>query len=453
MGLGPAPDAAASPRLVNRWGQLVAGIVAMMAIANLQYAWTLFTTPLTESLHTTLPMVQWAFAGFILAETWLVPFEGYMVDRMGPRIMLALGGVLVGAGWVGAGLATSVQQLIALYVLGGVGAGVVYGGTIGNALKWFPDHRGLCVGLTSGAYGAGTALTVWPISRMIESSGYSHTLIVWGIIQGSLVIFAALFMAMPPKDWFPEGWSQKDSQRSRVRTAVVDSTPWQMMRTGTFWIIYLMMTMLAFIGLVVTAQLNPIARFYGVDKVTVLFGMSALVLAIEVDRILNGVTRPFWGWVSDRIGRENTMFIAFSLQAVTVFSLLQLIGRPVWFIVLSGLCFFAWGEIFSLFPAITADLFGRTWATTNYGVVYTAKGLASILAGPVAAVVAQGRMGWEPVFWTMIAFSLTAALMALFWLKPVAARTIARSRMSLEPATAPAMPALGEKARGIMAGD
>jgi OFA family oxalate/formate antiporter-like MFS transporter len=335
----------------------------MMAIANLQYSWTLFTTPLTESLNTTLPMVQVAFSTFILAETWLVPFEGWMVDRVGPRVMLVMGGVLVGVGWVGAGLATSVQQLIALYTLGGVGAGVVYGGTIGNALKWFPDHRGLCVGLTAGAYGAGTALTVWPISRMIESSGYSHTLIVWGIIQGSLVVLAALFMAMPPKDWFPEGWSPQDSQR--VRTAAVDSTPWQMMRTGTFWIIYLMMTMLAFIGLVVTAQLNPIARFYGVDKVTVLFGMSALVLAIEVDRILNGVTRPFWGWVSDRIGRENTMFIAFSLQAVTVFCLLQLIDRPIWFVILSGLCFFAWGEIFSLFPAITTDLFGRTWATTT----------------------------------------------------------------------------------------
>ena len=453
MGLGPPPDAAARPRVVNRWVQLLWGIVAMMAIANLQYSWTLFTTPLTESLNTTLPMVQWAFAGFILAETWLVPFEGYLVDRIGPRIMLAIGGVLVGAGWVGAGLATSVQELIALYTLGGVGAGVVYGGTIGNALKWFPDRRGLCVGLTSGAYGAGTALTVWPISRMIETSGHAHTLVVWGIIQGSIVVIAALFLAKPPKNWVPEGWSQKDSQGSRVRTAAVDSTPWQMMRNGSFWIIYLMMTMLAFIGLVVTAQLNPIARFYGVDKVTVLFGMSALVLAIEVDRILNGVTRPFWGWVSDHLGRENTMFIAFSLQAVTVFSLLQLIDRPVWFIVLSGLCFFAWGEIFSLFPAITADLFGRTWATTNYGVVYTAKGLASILAGPVAAAVGSGSMGWEPVFWTMIVFSLVAAFMALFWLKPLAARTIARAQISLDPASTPAASPLGAKSPRTAGGD
>jgi OFA family oxalate/formate antiporter-like MFS transporter len=207
-----------------------------------------------------------------------------------------------------------------------------------------------------------------------------------------------------------------------------------MLRTSSFWIIYVMMTMLAFGGLVVTAQLNPIARSYGVDKVIVLFGMSALVLAIEVDRILNGITRPFWGWVSDRIGRENTMFIAFTLEAFAVFLLLQFIHRPILFILLSGLAFFAWGEIFSLFPAITGDLFGRTWATTNYGIVYTAKGTAAILAGPVAARVGLSSFGWEPVFWAMITCDLIAAFMALFWLKPTAARTIAQAQSALDGA-------------------
>jgi len=448
--VAPAPDAAGTPRVINRWVQLAWGIVAMMAIANLQYAWTLFTDPLTTSLKTTLPMVQFAFTAFILAETWLVPFEGWLVDRIGPRIMLAIGGVLVGLGWVGSGMATSVRELIVLYTLGGVGAGVVYGGTIGNALKWFPDHRGLCVGLTSGAYGVGTALTVWPISRMIETSGYAHTLIVWGIGQGILVVVAALFLRQPPKGWLPEGWNPK--AQTLVRSSAVDSTPWQMVHHGSFWIIYVMMTMLAFIGLVATAQLAPIARYYGVDKVTLL-GMSALVLAIEVDRILNGVSRPFWGWVSDRIGRENTMFIAFSLQAVTVFCLLQLVRYPVWFVLLFGMCFFAWGEIFSLFPAITADLFGKTWATTNYGVVYTAKGLASIPAAPVMAYIAQGSLGWEPAFWAMIACSLISAFMALFWLKPVAARTIAQAQMAAASPAVPVVSPLAQKARQPMGGD
>ncbi len=413
--------------LVNRWVQLIAGIVAMMAIANLQYAWTLFTKPLTVSLHATLAAVQIAFAAFVLAETWLVPFEGYLVDRIGPRVMIAIGGVLVGIGWIGAGKALTIPELILFYSLGGVGAGVVYGGTIGNALKWFPDHRGLCVGLTAGAYGVGTALTVAPIASMIKHAGYAHTLVTWGIIQGLVVIGAAAFITRPPVGWTPPGWTKIEARvKAHVHTSSVDCTPREMVRTGSFWLIYVMMTLLAFGGLVVTAQLSPIATYYHVDKVVVAFGMSALVLAIEVNRTLNGFTRPFWGWVSDHIGRENTMFIAFILEALAVFGLLQFISKPVWFILLSGLAFFAWGEIFSLFPAITGDLFGRTWATTNYGIVYTAKGVASIFAGPVAALASTKTGSWVPVFWVMIACDVIAALMALLWLKPVAAHAIQR---------------------------
>ncbi|HET9596514.1 MAG TPA: oxalate/formate MFS antiporter [Anaeromyxobacteraceae bacterium] len=415
------------PRVVNRWVQLVAGVVAMMAIANLQYAWTLFTKPLSASLGASLPAIQVAFAAFILAETWLVPFEGYLVDKIGPRILMAFGGILVGLGWIMAGNATTVRQLIAWYTLGGVGAGVVYGATIGNAMKWFPDRRGLCVGLTAGAYGVGTALTVLPISKMIQSSGYAKTLVTWGFIQGLVVMVAALLIVKPPEGWAPEGWKEKEAKlTAHVHHAHRDVTPLQMVRTGSFWLIYLMLTMLAFGGLVVTAQLVPIATFYKVDKVTLAFGMSAVVLAIEVDRVLNGFTRPFWGWVSDHIGRENTMFIAFTLEALAVFGLLQLVHHPVWFVALSGLCFFAWGEIFSLFPAITGDLFGKRWATTNYGIVYTAKGLASIFAGPVAALASVKTGSWVPVFWAMIICDLVAALLALLWLKPLAERTIRR---------------------------
>jgi OFA family oxalate/formate antiporter-like MFS transporter len=417
----------AESRVINRWFQLAAGILAMLAIANLQYAWTLFTRPLSASLHASLAAVQVAFAAFIVAETWLVPFEGYLVDKLGPRRLMAIGGVLVGLGWIMAGRADTVRQLIVWYTVGGVGAGIVYGATVGNAMKWFPDHRGLCVGLTAGAYGVGTALTIVPIARMIKSAGYAQTLVTWGLIQGLVVIAAAMFIVKPPEGWAPPGWKEKEAKLlAHVHHAHRDLTPLRMVRTGPFWLIYLMFTMLAFGGLVVTAQLNPIAAFYKVDKVTMVFGMSAVVLAIEIDRILNGCTRPFWGWVSDHIGRENTMFIAFSLEALAVFGLLRLVDRPVWFIALSGLCFFAWGEIFSLFPSITGDLFGKKWATTNYGILYTAKGLASIFAGPVAAYASARSGTWVPVFWAMIACDLTAALMALFWLKPVAERTIQR---------------------------
>ncbi len=424
-------------RIPNRWIQLVAGIIAMMAIANLQYAWTLFTKPMQSHLHVTLTAIQGVFVFFIALETWLVPFEGYLVDRIGPRLMLGIGGILVGLSWIFSGQAETLRGLYLWYGVGGIGAGVVYGGTIGNALKWFPDHRGLTVGLTAGAYGIGTALTVSPIDKMIRASGYQHTLVFWGIIQGFIVLAAALFLARPPVGWAPPGWKEKEAKvKEHVRSSSVDLTPMQMLRQPSFYVIYLMMTMLSFGGLVVTAQLNPMAVSYHVDKVVVAFGMTALVLAISVDRILNGLTRPFWGWVSDHIGRENTMFIAFTLEAIAVFALLQLISHPVWFIALSGLCFFAWGEIFSLFPSITGDLFGKTWATTNYGIVYTAKGAGAFFAGIGAAWLFERTGSWTKVFWAMIACDLLAAFLALFWLKPLAAGTIARSEEMLR-GTAP----------------
>jgi len=283
---------------------------------------------------------------------------------------------------------------------------------------------------------------VAPIDKMIKASGYQHTLVVWGIIQGFVVVCAALFLAKPPAGWTPPNWAEKERKiKQHVRSSAVDMTPMQMLRQPSFYVIYLMMTMLSFGGLVVTAQLNPMAVSFHIDKVIVGFGMTALVMAITVDRYLNGLTRPFWGWVSDHIGRENTMFIAFTLEAVAVFSLLQLISRPVWFIALSGLCFFAWGEIFSLFPSITGDLFGKTWATTNYGIVYTAKGMGALFAGFGAAWLFEKTGSWTKVFWAMIACDLIAAFLALFWLKPVAARTVKESQRTVVPPvdmTAPA---------------
>jgi MFS transporter, OFA family, oxalate/formate antiporter len=420
-------------RIPNRWIQLVAGVFAMMAVANLQYAWTVFTKPIQAHMHATLVDVQWTITLFIALETWLVPFEGYLVDRIGPRFMLGAGAFAVGLGWIGSGQAESLRSLYIWYGLAGVGAGMVYGGTIGNALKWFPDHRGLCVGLTAGAYGIGTALTILPISNMLKASGYQHTFIVWGIIQGVVVLVAALFLARPPAGWSPQGWKEKEAAiKTHVLTSSVDLTPWQMLRQPSFYVVYLMMTMLAFGGIVVTVQLSPMASSYHVDKVIVAFGMTALVLAIEIDRILNGLTRPFWGWVSDHIGRENAIFISFILEAVAVFALLQLISRPIWFIALSGLCFFAWGNIYSLFPSITADLYGRKWATTNYGVVYTAKGVATLFAAPGAAWLFEKTGSWTKVFWAMIACDLIAAFMALLWLKPLARRTVEESESRLQ---------------------
>jgi OFA family oxalate/formate antiporter-like MFS transporter len=433
-------------RIVNRWAQLVAGIFAMMAVANLQYAWTIFTKPIQGHLHTTLVEVQWTITLFIALETWLVPFEGYLVDRIGPRFMLGLGSILVGLGWIGAGRAETIHGLYLWYgIFGGAGAGMVYGGTIGNALKWFPDYRGLCVGLTAGAYGVGTALTIIPITNMLKATNYQHTFIIWGAIQGVVVLAAALFLAKPPDGWTPPNWKEKEAKvKARVNTSAKDLTPWEMLHQPSFYVIYLMLTMLAFGGIVVTVQLAPMAASYHVDKIMVAFGMTALTLAIEIDRVLNGLTRPFWGWISDRIGRENALFSSFILEAFAVFALLQLISRPIWFIVLSGLCFFAWGNIYSLFPSITADLYGRKWATTNYGLVYTAKGLATLFAAPGAAWLFERTGSWTKVFWAMIACDLIAAFMALLWLKPLSARVVRESQ-----GTAGVNMATPIKARGV----
>jgi MFS transporter, OFA family, oxalate/formate antiporter len=434
-------------RIPNRWIQLIAGIVAMMAIANLQYAWTLFTKPIQAHLHVSLVAVQWTITLFIALETWLVPFEGYLVDKIGPRLMLGAGAFLVGFGWIGSGYAESIRSLYFWYGLGGIGAGAVYGGTVGNALKWFPDYRGLCVGLTAGAYGIGTATTISPIASMLKTTNYQHTFIVWGIVQGVIVLASSLFLARPPVGWMPPNWKEKETKiKARIKTSAVDFTPIEMLRQPSFYVLYLMLTMLAFGGIVVTVQLNPMASSYHVDNVVVAFGMTALVMAITVDRLLNGLTRPFWGWVSDHIGRENAIFISFILEAVAVFALLQLIDHPVWFVALSGLCFFAWGNIYSLFPSITADLYGRKWATTNYGILYTAKGAATLFAGPGAAWLFAKTGSWTKVFWAMIICDLIAAFMALLWLKPLAAKVVKQSSDATSPAMGITTPA---KARGV----
>jgi len=431
------------PKVINRWVQMVSCIIAMMAIANLQYAWTLFTKPLTSSLHATLAAVQVAFAAFIFAETWLVPFEGYLIDRLGPRLVIGIGGLLVGAGWIGSGYANTTTGLYIWYALGGIGAGAVYGGCTGNVLKWFPDHRGLCAGIVSGAYGIGTAVTVDPIANMIKASGYRHAFIFWGIVQGIIVTIAAMFIVAPPKDWLPKNWKPT----AKVRQSTRDMSWSEMVKQPSFYAIYVMMTLVAFGGLVVTAQLKEIASFYKVDKVIVAWGLSASILAIQLNRIVNGVTRPLWGWISDHIGRENAMFTAFLIEGLAIYGWLQTISRPVMFVLLSSLVFFAWGEIFSLFPSITADLYGRRWATTNYGVVYTSKGTASIFAAPLAAYVMAKTGSWVPVFYVMIACDITAAFMALLWLKPLAARTIGSDQI-VAPTTSAAA-AAQHPAKGV----
>ena len=406
----------------TRWGQLIFGIICMVMIANLQYGWTLFVNPIDQKYHWGRAAIQVAFTVFVLAETWLVPFEGYLVDKFGPKIMISGSGVLVAIAWVINSVADSLFLLYVGAAIGGIGAGVVYGGSVGNALKWFPDRRGLAAGLTAAGFGAGSALTVVPIANMIQSSGYQAAFFWFGIGQGLVVVIVGLLLRAPQAGDVPVVTSHAVTQTRR------DYGPAEVIRTPVFWVMYLMFVMVGAGGLMAVAQLAPLATDYKIANVPVsLLGLTlpALTFALTIDRVLNGICRPFFGWVSDNIGRENTMFIAFLLEGVGIYALLYFANNPVLFVMLSGLVFFAWGEIYSLFPATCTDIYGRKFATTNYGMLYTAKGTASLLV-PLSSVLTSTTGSWHAVFYVAAVLNVLAAIMALLVLKPMRVHATAK---------------------------
>jgi len=403
--------AASTPGPV-RWVQLLVGIVCMVMIANLQYGWTLFVNPIDQKYHWGRAAIQVAFTIFILTETWLVPVEGWLVDRFGPKIVVLVGGVLVAISWVINSLADELWTLYIAAAIGGIGAGAVYGTSIGNALKWFPDRRGLAAGLTAAGFGAGSALTIIPIQGMIQSSGYQATFLWFGIGQGVVVVVLSLLLRAPQPGEAPAS--------TRVQQSARDYTPLEVLASPIFWVMYLVFVMVAAGGLMTAAQIAPIAKDFKIanEPVGILgFQMAALTFAISLDRIFDGFGRPFFGWVSDRIGREHTMFIAFSTAALMVLTLSVYGHIPIVFVLATAVYFGVFGEIYSLFPATSGDTFGVKYATTNAGMLYTAKGTASLLV-PIASIVAASY-GWQAVFVIVVAFNATAALLALFVIKPM----------------------------------
>jgi OFA family oxalate/formate antiporter-like MFS transporter len=405
----------------TRWGQLIFGILCMVMIANLQYGWTLFVNPIDQKYHWGRAAIQVAFTIFVLTETWLVPVEGYLVDRFGPKVMVCGSGVLVAIAWVLNSVATSLTVLYVAAAIGGIGAGVIYGASVGNALKWFPDRRGLAAGLTAAGFGAGSALTVVPIANMIASSGYEAAFLWFGLGQGIIVVLVGLLLRAPQAGEVPAPAAPAVQQTRR------DYEWKEVLRTPPFWIMYVMFVMVGAGGLMATAQLAPIAKDFKIDNVPVsILGLTlpALTFALSIDRVLNGLTRPFFGWLSDQIGRENTMFIAFMLEGIGIYALLLVANNPLLFVILSGVVFFAWGEIYSLFPATCTDLYGRKFATTNYGMLYTAKGTASLLV-PLANVLTSATGTWNAVFIVAALLNIAAAILALVALRPMRMRAMA----------------------------
>jgi oxalate/formate antiporter len=418
LSLPVAAGEAASPSVANRWIQLLAGLVCMMAVSSPQYVWTLFTKPMLGEFGGTLSQLQVTFSILIVVQTFLSPFQGFVIDRFGPRLLLSLGAALTGASWVLAAQAHSVAAIYLTYgLLGGVGTGIIYVGIVGLMVQWFPDRRGFAVGMVAAGYGMGAIVTTFPISSSIASAGYQHTLQTFGVIIAVVGILAAQFTKRPPAGWMAHARTAADAGSGVA--------PGRMLKTPVFWLMFAMMTMMSTSGLMVISQMASFAKDFGIAAVTVL-GVAALPLALSIDRFTNGLTRPFFGWVSDRIGRENTMCLAFGLEGVAMILWLLTRDNAVLFVLLSGVVFFGWGEIFSLFPSTLTDTFGTKHATTNYGILYMAQGVGSVLGGPLAALLHEATGSWIPVFGVVIAADLLTAALAFLALKPLRRRYLAQ---------------------------
>jgi OFA family oxalate/formate antiporter-like MFS transporter len=394
---------------------LAIGVGAMVMIANYQYGWTFFVPDIHKHFGWDRASIQWAFTLFVLFETWLVPFEGWIVDKYGPRLVVLVGGFLCAAGWAINSQATSLGGFYFGMILAGIGAGAVYGTCVGNALKWFPDKRGLAAGITAAGFGAGSALTVAPIQAMISSSGFQHTFLFFGLVQGIVVIILAFFLVAPHPGQVPA-----PVQNATIFQSRRNYDPKEMLREPVFWLMYGMFVLVGAGGLLVTANLKPIAADWQIAGLPVtLMGitMTTVTFAATIDRVLNGLTRPFFGWVSDKIGRENTMFLAFGFEGIGIY-LLYLFGHsPIGFVILSGIVFFAWGEIYSLFPSTCTDTFGAKYATANAGLLYTAKGTASLLV-PFGNYLQEWTGSWDRVFLLAAAANILASLISILILKP-----------------------------------
>ena len=389
-------------RIYNRWFQLCASLIAMIMIANLQYSWTLFVGPLQKGTGWKLSDIQFAFTLFIIFQTWVQPFDGWLIDRLGPRGFVTAAGIMCGVGWAGMGYATSLPMLYALYCLAGAGAAFVYSGSVGSALKWFKEQRGLAAGIMTAGFGGGTALFIPFIQSMIVNRGYQSTFVATGILQGIVIAVVAQFVRHPA----PVAATVPGQRKTAATTAKDDKkqfTTMEVLRTPPFYAMYAAFVLMATGGLLVTANAGPMAKSWG----------FSITLAATLSPLANGASRIFWGWISDRLGRENTMILTFVLQAFCLLAVATL-GQmsTAWFVATLVAVYFTWGQIYSLFPSMSADYFGVKYATSNYAVLYTAKGVAAIIGGYVGALLYEQSGTWAMGFYGSAIMALIAAGLA-----------------------------------------
>jgi OFA family oxalate/formate antiporter-like MFS transporter len=388
--------------------RLTAAVIAMIMIGNLQYAWTLFVQPMMSATHWKLSEVQWGFTVFIAVMTWTMPLSGWLIDRLGPRTFMTVAGVLCGVGWAGLGQVHTLPAFYGLYAVAGLGNAFVYCCSTALGLKWFPDKRGVASGLIAAGYGSGAAFFNPVFAWMIHSMGYRATFAVSGAVLGVLVLAAGQFLKYPPMGFVP---APPPGMQPKIRRHTEQFNSIEMLRTPQFYLLYAMMLTIGIGGLMATAQVAPVARDFKV-------GAAALAIALSLNPLGNGASRFLWGWVSDSLGRERTMAVAFFLQAVFLASVVTLGRRGnVWFVVTMALVFLTWGELYVLFPAVLADLFGARHAASNYSFLYSTKGLASILAGGLAATLFERTGTWDYAFYGSAGLALCAGFGALALLR------------------------------------
>jgi OFA family oxalate/formate antiporter-like MFS transporter len=380
----------------------------MVMIGNLQYAWTLFAQPMVKAhaqQHWQLSDVQWGFGLFIAAGTWTMPLLAPFIDTTGPRILMILSGVLCAIGWGSLGHVESLTSFYLLYAVAGVGVACVYACGVAIAVKWFPDRRGTASGIITAGYGMGAALfNPLLFDPLIKKIGYADTFFWTGISHGALIVLAGLILVNPPADYKVAAAAAKP----KVRSHGLDFTPSEMLRTPQFYFLFFAMLSIGIGGLMVTAQLKPVATNFKI-------GSAAVTMALFLTPLGNGFSRILWGWVSDYLGREWTMFTAFLLQAIILLAATTL-GRTgdTMFVVLMVLVFLTWGELYVLFPAVLADLYGTKNSARNYSFLYSAKGFASLLGSGIAASLFEKTGTWNYAFFASAALALLAALMALY---------------------------------------
>jgi len=333
--------------------------------------------------------------------------------------MVAFGGIMVALGWITNSYAQSLEMLYFGAVLGGIGGGAVYATCVGQAVKWFPDRRGLAVGLTAAGYGAGAAISVVPIREVIAAVGYESAFFWFGIVQGGLTAILAWLMRAP------DPGETAGAAAPKVAQTQTNYTPLQVLSNPVFWLLYIMFIMVSASGLMATAQIAPIAKDFNIGDSIVFLGATTLSAALIIDNVCNGAARPLFGWISDYIGREYTMALAFGLGGLAYWLLGSFGYMPLGFVIFAALIFLTWGEIFSLFPSTCTDTFGTKFATVNLSLLYTAKGTSAFLV-PVANLIKSSTGSWHMVFVATAIMNFIVVALALFVLKPMRRRMLAK---------------------------